>query len=387
MKKARDHTEIGALIALFVGAVTVGAAGILVRLAETGPTATAFWRGFFALPLLAVWAMLEPSAPAAPAEATPDGATRGASQSDDAIALGAASGRATPSRAAHFDSAARRLVRVGGQRLLLFFGDRGFLLAGAFFAGDLALWHESLLLTSVAAATLEACLAPLVVVLFAWLAWKERPTTAFLAAIALAILGMVLIVSPKLGHGGSAFRGDVFGLATAFFFAGYILSVAHLRGRYGTGVVMFNSTVVFTVLLLPLALAQKFLPNTAGGWAAVIGYAVAAHALGQGLIAYALAHLRPAFSSLGLLVETLGAAVSAWVVLGERLAAVQIVGGLVIVGGIALARSGRAAEPAVSATGELAAAVLPPALVVAGGVTTSSSAREAAAKSTGVAGD
>jgi hypothetical protein len=69
------------------------------------------------------------------------------------------------------------------------------------------------------------------------------------------------------------------------------------------------------------------------------------------------------------------------------LAAVQIVGGLVIVGGIALARSGRAAEPAVSATGELAAAVLPPALVVAGGVTTSSSAREAAAKSTGVAGD
>jgi drug/metabolite transporter (DMT)-like permease len=46
------------------------------------------------------------------------------------------------------------------------------------------------------------------------------------------------------------------------------------------------------------------------------------------------------------LVETLGAAVSAWVVLGERLAAVQIVGGLVIVGGIALARSARGADPA-----------------------------------------
>jgi drug/metabolite transporter (DMT)-like permease len=310
MKKERDHTEIGALIALFLGAITIGAAGILVRLAEAGPIAVAFWRGFFALPLLAVWAMLDPST----------------------------------------EAAARRPAPEGSRRLLLFFRDRGFLWAGIFFAGDLVLWHESLIMTSVAAATLEACLAPLVVVLFAWLAWKERPTSAFLVAIALSVLGMVLIVSPKLGHGSSAFLGDAFGLATACFFAGYILAVAHLRGRYGTGVVMFNSTVVFTVLLFPLALTQKFLPSSAAGWAAVVGYAIAAHALGQGLVAYALAHLRPTFGSLGLLMETLGAAVSAWVVLGERLAPVQIVGGVVIIGGIALARSARAGGPAASAT-------------------------------------
>ena len=315
MKKERDRTEIGALVALFVGAVTIGAAGILVRLAETGPMATAFWRGFFALPLLAVWAMLDPPG-------------------------------AAPGDALSGSSSSRRFADESRRRLLLFFRDRGFLWAGVFFAGDLVLWHESLLMTSVAAATLEACLAPLVVVLFAWLAWKERPTTAFLVAIVLAVFGMVLIVSPKLGHGSSAFLGDAFGLATACFFGAYILAVAHLRGRYGTGAVMFNSTVVFTVLLFPLALTQKFLPDTAVGWAAIIGYAVAAHAVGQGLVAYALAHLRPTFSSLGLLVETLGAAVSAWVVLGERLAAVQIVGGLVIVGGIALARSARRIEPA-----------------------------------------
>lgn len=322
MKKERDRTEIGALIALFVGAVTIGAAGILVRLAETGPMATAFWRGFFALPLLAVWAMLEPSAESRP------NSDRGRGSATAPMAV--AAGPLTEAR----------------RRLLLFLRDRGFLWAGVFFAGDLVLWHEALLMTSVAAATLEACLAPLVVVLFAWLAWKERPTPAFLVAIALAVFGMVLIVSPKLGHGSSAILGDAFGLATACFFGAYILSVAHLRGRYGTGAVMFNSTVVFTVLLFPLALTQKYLPDTASGWAAIIGYAVAAHAVGQGLVAYALAHLRPTFSSLGLLVETLGAAVSAWVVLGERLAAVQIVGGLVIVGGIALARSARGADPA-----------------------------------------
>jgi drug/metabolite transporter (DMT)-like permease len=305
MKVQRDRAEFGALIALFAGALATGGAGILVRLSETGPTATAFWRGCLALPLLAAWALLE-SPP---------------------------------------------------KKLFASFRDLDFLLAGAFFAGDLALWHWSLLLTSIAASTLEASLAPLIVILFAWLRWRERPSAAFMGATALALIGMLLIVSPKFGHGGSAFLGDVLGLGTACFFAAYILAVARLRARYGTGIVMFNLTVVFTVLLLPLALTQKFTPDTLSGWATVAGCAVAAQVVGQGLIAYALAHLRPTFSSLGLLVQTLGAATSAWLVLGERLAGIQIVGGLVIVGGIAMARSARKVgampEPAAAVTNSL----------------------------------
>jgi drug/metabolite transporter (DMT)-like permease len=323
MKRKHDHAEFGALIALFAGALSTGGAGILVRLSETGPTATAFWRGCLALPLLAAWALLE------------------SAQRDSRREQ-----RQPPGSVARLLSSGRRTA----------FRDPGFLLAGAFFAGDLALWHWSLLLTSIAASTLEASLAPLVVILIAWLRWRERPSTAFMGATALALAGMLLIVSPKFGHGGSAFLGDVLGLGTACFFAGYILAVARLRARYGTGIVMFNSTVVFTVLLLPLALTQKFLPDTLWGWATVAGCALAAQVLGQGLIAYALAHLRPTFSSLGLLVQTLGAATSAWLVLGERLSAIQIVGALVIVGGIALARSARKpamAEPAAAATDSL----------------------------------
>jgi drug/metabolite transporter (DMT)-like permease len=126
------------------------------------------------------------------------------------------------------------------------------------------------------------------------------------------------------------------------------VAVARLRTRYSTGVVMFNSTLVFTVLLLPLGLTQKFLPDHLSGWAALAGCAVAAQTLGQGLIAYALAHLRPTFSSLGLLLQTLGAAASAWLVLGERLSGIQIMGALVIVGALTLARSARKATPAAS---------------------------------------
>jgi drug/metabolite transporter (DMT)-like permease len=234
--------------------------------------------------------------------------------------------------------------RANASSFLVGFRDPGFLWAGVFFAGDLALWHWALLMTSVAAATLEASLAPLVVTLVAWVYWREHPTKGFLVATAFALAGMALIVSPKLGHGGSAFLGDALGLGTALFFAGYLLSVARLRAAYRTGTVMFNSTLVFTLLLLPLALSQKFFPDTPRGWAIVAGCAVVAHVLGQGLIAYALAHLRPTFSSLGLLIQALGAAASAWLVLGEHLSALQVLGAFIIVGAIAMARATRPAE-------------------------------------------
>jgi drug/metabolite transporter (DMT)-like permease len=173
------------------------------------------------------------------------------------------------------------------------------------------------------------------------LRWGERPTIGFTAATGLALVGMLLIVSPKFGSGGTAFLGDALGLSAAVFFACYILAVARLRVRYRTGIVMFNSTLVFTLLVLPFALSQKFLPDTLTGWAVLAGCAAAAQVFGQGLIAYALAHLPASFSSLGLLVQTLGAALCAWLLLGERLSAVQIIGGFVILGAITLARSAR----------------------------------------------
>src|SRR5256886_13801517 len=81
---------------------------------------------------------------------------------------------------------------------------------------------------------------------------------------------------------------------------------------------MFASTLVFTLILLPLALLQKFLPATAAGWWVLLGCALTAQVLGQGLIAYALAHLPATFGAVGLYVQVVAAGVYAWLLLGER---------------------------------------------------------------------
>jgi drug/metabolite transporter (DMT)-like permease len=284
MSDRSDASEIRALLALFAGALAIGSSGVFVRLSETGPTATAFWRGALALPLLAPWALLE----------------------------GRARGNGAPR-----DGAPTRLR------------DPLLLWAGVFFAGDLALWHSSLLLTSIAVSTLESNCAPILVTLFAWALWRERPRLGFLIAITLAFAGMLLILAPKLGRGGHALLGDALGLGTAVFYAAYILTVARLRLRHGTGEVMFVSTLVFTLLLLPLALMQKFLPNSAHGWWLLLGCALLSQAFGQSLIAYALAHLPPTFGAVGLYVQVIAAAFYGWL---------QIGGGLVVLAAIALAR-------------------------------------------------
>lgn len=293
MRGRHTASEVPALLALLGGALAIGSSGIFVRLSQTGPTATAFWRGALALPPLAVWALLERRA-----------ARR--------------AGKAPPS-----------------------WHEAGFVWAGFFFAGDLALWHSSLLLTSIAASTLEANCAPMLVTLLAWVLWGERPRAAFLFSLVLAFAGMLLILAPKLGGGGHALLGDALGLGTACFYAGYILVVARLRARHGTGIVMFLSTLVFSVLLLPLALLQPFLPATLHGWWLLLGCALIAQVLGQGLIAYALAHLPATFGAVGLYAQVIAAAAYAWLLLGERLTPLQLVGAVVVLAGIALARGTR----------------------------------------------
>lgn len=290
--KVRSRPSPVALVALFAGALAIAWAGIFVRLSETGPTASAFWRGALALPWLAAWALLE----------------------------------------------ARSDARQGRVRERGF--DRSLLWCGLVFAADLYVWHLALLKTSVAAATLEGNLAPLVMLLLAWLVYRERPSRRMLAGVAIAVVGVVLVIAPKLGGGRASLAGDALGVTTALFYGTYLLMVTRLREHRGTGNLMFWSTLVFTLALLPLALTEKFLPDTWRGVATLAGLALVAQSFGQGLIAFALAHLPAAFGAVGLYVQPVATAIYGWWLLGEALAPVQVVGGIAVLAAIAIARSG-----------------------------------------------
>jgi drug/metabolite transporter (DMT)-like permease len=277
-----------ALAALFDGAACIALSPIWVRVSEVGPTASAFWRVALALPLL--WVLLA---------FVPRGA----------------------------------VARFPGQWKLL-------AVAGFAFAGDLAFWHWSIKLTSVANSTLLANLASIFVTLAVWLIWNKRPSATFLVGLAGALVGVALLVHSSLDFSSGALLGDGLGVVTALFYAWYLLSVKDVRERGAATLGLMAVTTTFTaVFLLPVALAsgEALLPQTEIGWLKLVGLAWVSHSAGQGLIAYALAHLPAAFSSVGLLSQPVMAALFAWVMLAEPLAPVQMLGGIVVLAGIYLA--------------------------------------------------
>jgi len=283
------------LFALFAGAICIALSPIWVRVSEVGPTASAFWRVTLAVPLL--WILLA------------------------------------------FRSKGRKTLDKGEFRPLLF--------TGMAFAGDLAFWHWSIQYTSVANSTLLANLASIFVTLAAWLLWKQRPSGLFVAGLAAALVGTGLLVRASLGFSPTALLGDALGVVTALFYAWYLLSVKGLRDRgMATLQLMAVTTSVTAVILLPVALAsgEVLLAPSGAGWLKLLGLAWISHAAGQGLIAYALAHLPAAFSAVGLLLQPVMAAAFAWLLLAEPVSALQGLGGAVVLAGIYLAHRGRSSR-------------------------------------------
>lgn len=283
-----------ALPALLLGGIAIACSPILVRISEIGPIATAFWRLVLALlPLLII-----------SRRSAPDPLTH-----------------KTPTRLRDYLEVAT---------------------PGLFLAGDLAAWHISLHMTSVANSTLLVNVAPIFVTLFSWLVLKQRIHRLFVIGLSIAIIGVLVLKGGPHSMGGGRLRGDGVAVFAAALYGGYILLVGRARKIYSTSTIMLWSTVSAALCTGAMAWLSEptLLPATAAGWLVLIGLAWISQAGGQGLIAYALAWLPATMSSLTLLVQPVVAALLAWGLLHEPLSGFQIAGGLTVIAGIALARRG-----------------------------------------------
>jgi drug/metabolite transporter (DMT)-like permease len=214
------------------------------------------------------------------------------------------------------------------------------LVPGIFFAGDLGFWHWSIRYTTVANATLFANFAPVYVTLAAVVFFRERFNKVFLIALVISTLGSIILMGTSASLNGEYLRGDILGMIAAIFYAAYLISVGRLRSKFSTATIMFWSGISFVLVLYPVCLisGDVLIPETLNGWASLFSLAWISHLLGQGLIAWALAHLSTAFSSVSLLVQPVCAALLAWVIFSETLNILQISGGLIVLSGIYLAR-------------------------------------------------
>jgi drug/metabolite transporter (DMT)-like permease len=278
-----DHRKAYAVLAL--GVFAIGWSALFVRWSEVPGWTSAFWRMALAQVVFVPWALA-----ARPA------------------------GRARASRAATRDA----------------------VVAGVFFAADLALFNTAVMVSSAANATLLGTNAPIFVALGAWLLYRDRPTHRFWAGFALSFIGMVAIVGTDMVRHPHLGLGDALAVGGAACYAGYLLYVR--RSRQEIDALTFSAisgvAAAVTLLLLCLVIGTPLHGYPARSWWALIGLALVTQVVGHLSVAYALGRLPVSRTSIALLGQAPLTAILAVPLLGERLSALQVLGGALVLGGI-----------------------------------------------------
>lgn len=268
---------------LIAGAIAIGFAPIGLRLSEFEPQATAFWRFAFALPLIAA------------------------------------------------------VIYAQGGRLGL--PSPMALLAGGFFGLDIAFWHASLVMTSVANATFLVNLGNAAVGIVAWLVLKERPTRIWPYALGIALFGAFLLSRGAADGGASTLPGDLLALLAAIMVGLYLFFAKLARRDGGAMQVLFWSTA--TTLMVSLIAcgvrAEPIIPPDPSWFIWPLALAVVAHVIGQGLIVGGVGRTPAALAGLLLLIQPVTGALIAWWRFDEALTPLQLTGCALVLAGVWLA--------------------------------------------------
>ena len=227
----------------------------------------------------------------------------------------------------------RDLLRVV-PRDLPWLAGMGALAMGAF----QVLWILSVLVNGLSIATVIQCNAPVMVTLLAWVFWREALTWRKWAAIALACVGTILVSGLTSSSDVQiSALGLLIALGSALFYAGITLFTKKLSGHYNSWTILMYAFGFAALALLPFQFGRP-LPNPAG-WQAYASFAalVLIPTIG-GYTFYTLGlrHLQASVASITAMAEVPFAAFNGYVFLGERLDALQALGALIVMGGVAL---------------------------------------------------
>ncbi|BDO41816.1 DMT family transporter [Cellulomonas sp. NTE-D12] len=242
----------------------------------------------------------------------------------------------------------RYRLLVTERRTLLLFG-----LVGV--AGSTSLYYLAVDRLPIAVALLVEYTAPLLLLGWAWARTRRTPSRLTLVGAALAMGGLVLVLDLT----GSIHLdpvGLLFAFAAAVGNAAYFAMTA--RPSPLPPVAVAGSGLVVGALVIGLLLVVGVLPlrtpavpvhvaGTTTSWlvlALVLGALPTAFAYGVSTVSVRILGERTA--SFLALAEVLFAVVLAWALLGEAPAGVQLVGAVLVVGGVALVRRGATDESA-----------------------------------------
>lgn len=258
---------------------------LLVRASDVGPVAAGFWRVTLAVPFLLIMLALS----------------------------------------------RERIARMGPGLLLML------AIAGLFFALDLGAWHLGIHQTKLANATLFGNASILLFPIYGFIVTRAWPNRSQAVALLLAAFGAALLMGRSYEMSADNLVGDLLCLLAGLLYTGYLVAMTRVRGTLGSWSALILSTMAGILPLLAMAalLGETIMP---ADWTPLILLALVSQVIGQGLLTYAMVHFPPIVVGLVLLVQPVIAATIGWLIYGERLGMLDLVGAVAVAVALVLVR-------------------------------------------------
>ena len=210
------------------------------------------------------------------------------------------------------------------------------ILAGLFFAGDLATWNTAVLIGNAANATLFGNTAPVWVSFGALILFKEKLRPAFWVGLLFAMLGAGVILGGDFLQHPQIGVGDLLGLCAGFFYGMFFLATERARDQLSSLVSWWISAAVCALALLALSIAfkQPLTGYPIETWINLVILAIVVQVIGWLLLNYALGHLPASIVAPTLLMQPVLTAIFGVPLLGQPLGIAQVIGGALVLVGI-----------------------------------------------------
>ncbi len=290
--------HVKTLTAALSGAVIISFSAILYALSDASPITGAFFRNVYALPVLGLIWLTRRSRDHRPWD--------------------------------------RRLVAIG---------------AGLILSADMVSWHTSIQYIGAGLATLIANTSVIFVAIGAWAFLGERPRRTTMVAIPVILFGVALVSGLGQGNafGEDPIRGTLLALLAAVFYGTFILVFRHSTDEQ-TPVAgpLFDATLGATIGVLVLSSFLGPIDMTFSwpthGW--LITLALVSQVTGWLLVSYALPRLPAVETATIILLQPALTMVWGSLIFDESPSSLQIVGALIVLGGVTFVATVRAVGPA-----------------------------------------
>ncbi len=212
-----------------------------------------------------------------------------------------------------------------------------------------ALFINGMALTTPAIASLLMGTSPLFVALFGALLSIERLRPMVAVGVMFSFVGIVLLIvggREEISLRNGVLVGNLLALAAALMWAGYTLGGKPLLGRYSplklNAFSMIPGTTLLVLISIPQLAGQDWTVVTPAAWGALAYSTTFAVVVAYVLWYTSVERVGGARTAVYSNLTPVVASLVSWLLMGESLTPVQLVGAGIVITGILLARRGRA---------------------------------------------